>query len=157
MRPLQGAIHLPYALELDASQTLITGSDFCFAGVNGLAGTPTAPTGWTAADLTTACPIFAETTPSQNSAPAVLYSWTGGSVVGAAALGTVTFESTSGVAADNTLAFGATAKLTNNNLPTSNQGFVVGPSPATVPEPGTFVLLGAGLLLAVKTHRSKHA
>src|SRR5947209_6983254 len=42
-----GLFTYSYTLALDAAQTMVTGSEFCFAGVKGLAGTPTAPTSWT--------------------------------------------------------------------------------------------------------------
>jgi hypothetical protein len=149
-----GLFTYSYTLALDAAQTLITNSEFCFAGVQGLAGTPTAPSSWTAADSASACPIAAGAVPGNNIGPSVLYIWHGSSVTGPSTLGTFTFQSTFSTPADRLLAFGATAQLTTNGLASANQGETFGPQ-GTVPEPSTFLLIGAGLMLAAKISRLK--
>jgi hypothetical protein len=138
-----------YSVSLDSLQTLITGNELCFTNVAGLTGAPTAPTGWTATDETSGCPINAGTT-VPNVGPSVLYTYTASTtVVGAATLGTFTFQSTDG--GQGLVGYGAVAQKTSNGLITANQGDAVGP--AVVPEPTTWLLLFSGIAATAAVKR----
>jgi|SRR5579864_1207656 uncharacterized protein affecting Mg2+/Co2+ transport len=139
-----------YSVTLDSLQNLVTGNQLCFSDVFGLTGTPTAPTDWNATNNTSsACPINSGTgvsgTPT-NTAPSVLYTYTGTTTVNGApsgkSLGTFSLQSSSGT--EGLVAYGAIAQKASNSLATTNQGDVVGPSP--VPEPEWSALLGLGLV-----------
>ena len=157
--PVAGLFTYMYSVSLDTAQNLIPGSELCFSDVFGLAGTPTAPTSWSATNQpSSACPINSGTIPSENVSPSVLYVYSGAQVLGssngglAVPLGTFTFQSTNAASSTALMGYGATAQKASNNAPTANQGATNGPqaTSAAVPEPGTFLLLGAGLLLSVK-------
>jgi hypothetical protein len=146
-----------YDVNLDAQQNLVNGNELCFADVFGLTGTPMAPLNWVAANNTgSACTINAGTgvpgTPT-NTAPSVLYSYSGPTVNGPADLGTFSLQSTSGTT--GLVAYGAVAQKMSNSLPTANQGDVDGPS--AVPEPEWSALLGLGLVALVGLRRKFQA
>jgi len=146
-----------YDVTLDSLQNLVTGNQLCFSDVSGLTGTPTAPSGWTAANNTSsACPINSGTgvsgTPT-NTAPSVLYTYTGTTTVaGPSDLGTFSLQSSTG--SEGLVAYGAVAQKISNSLPTANQGDVDGPS--AVPEPEWSALFGLGLV-ALAGLRRKYA
>jgi hypothetical protein len=135
-----------YDVVLDNQQNLISGNMLCLAGVSGLIGTPTAPSGWTASNQAGNCPIAAGTA-TPNIGPSVLYSYSGATVLGGVDLGNFTFQSTVGVSAIANTAYGAVGQKKSNLTLTANQGQVNGPISA-VPEPTSFLLLGSGLILA---------
>ncbi len=137
-----------YDVQLDSLQNAPTGSELCIADVAGLTGTPTAPTGWTAANnLTGGCPIAAGVIVA-NSAPSVLYTYTAASTLsGPLDLGNFTLQSIySGVGVMNE-AYGAIAQKKSPLSPAANQGEVNGPiASVSTPEPATLGLLGASLI-----------
>ena len=105
-----------YDVNLDSLQNLVSGNQLCFADVFGLTGTPTASLNWTAANNTSsACPINAGTgapgTPT-NTAPSVLYTYSGPTINGPADLGTFSLQSTSGTT--GLVAYGAVAQKMSN-------------------------------------------
>ncbi len=139
-----GVTTFSYDVQLDAQQNAITGNQLCIGDVAGLTGTPTAPTGWTAVDETSACP-FAAGVVVPNVGPSVLYTYTGTApILGAMDLGTFTLQSIYSGAGMMNDSYGATAQKKSNLSPTANQGEVNGPLTST-PEPATLGLLGASL------------
>ena len=97
---LLGVTTFFYSLALSAGENVQTGNTFCFSNIEGLTGTESAPTGWTATTSTSGgCSIPAGIT-TPNDADSVTYTYTGTTIDGAAALGTFTIQSTdSGVGA----------------------------------------------------------
>jgi len=141
-----GVTTYSYALALSAGEDVITGSEFCFANIDGLTGSATAPTGWTATQSTTSgCPGVTAGVVAPNDADSVLFTYSGSTIVGAAALGTFSFKSTDSSTATLNIAYGADTEGTNPTGPDHNQGDVDGPANST-PEPATLGLIGGSLL-----------
>jgi len=145
-----GVTTYSYDVMLDSLQNVITGNELCIAGLTGLTGTPTAPTGWTAVNNpTTACPIAAGTS-SPNIAQSVLYTYTAAATIsGAVDLGTFTIQSTNSAIGVLNDAYGAVAQKKSPLSVSANQGELNGPINATLgtPEPATLSLLGASLVV----------
>jgi hypothetical protein len=133
-----GLFTFDYTAALDPQQNLVTGGELCFADVVGLTGTPTAPSGWIAANqVNSVCPILAGVS-VPNDLPSVLYTYSGATTVyGPADLGTFTLQST--VGSQGEIAYGAMAQNKSNLTLTANQGEDIGPSP--IPEPSSMLLL----------------
>jgi hypothetical protein len=141
-----GVTTYSYTLSLSANEQIITGDTFCFADVLDLTGTPTAPTGWTATDEpSSACPHTAGIT-NGNNAPAVLYTYTGGTTITATgSLGTFTFQSTLSGVGTNNIGWGAFTDSTNDTGPILDAGDADGPTSSS-PEPVSFGLMGGSLI-----------
>jgi len=147
--PVAGLFTYSYSVVLDSQQNLITGNELCIGGLQGLSGTPTAPSGWSAVDSAGGCPILAGSPPS-SAGGSVLYTYTAATTInGVANLGTFSFQSTDGVLGTNNDPYGAVAQKASNLTLTANQGQVSGPvaTMTGTPEPTTFLLLGSGLIL----------
>jgi hypothetical protein len=155
-----GLFNFTYNVTLNPLENLITGSQLCFADIAGLAGTPTGPAVWNASNLATSCPIPAGVT-APNAAPAVLFTYTGPTVLGSSnggmlvPLGMFTFQSTDS-GTSGIIAYGAMDQTAANGASAANQGQATGPSAASAaPEPGTLILVGSGLLLVGLSRRLK--
>jgi hypothetical protein len=151
-----GVTTFSYSLALSAGEDVQTGNTFCFADIEGLTGTESAPAGWTVTTSTSGgCSIPAGIT-APNAADSVTYTYTGTTIDGAAALGTFTIQSTdSGVGALK-VAYGTSTEAVNPPGPDRNQGDVDGPVAAS-PEPTTLSLLMGGGLLGLGLLRRKTA
>jgi hypothetical protein len=151
-----GVTTFSYSFALSAGENVQTGNTFCFADIEGLTGTESAPAGWTATTSTSGgCSIPAGIT-APNAADSVTYTYTGTTIDGAAALGTFTIQSTdSGVGALK-VAYGTSTEAVNPPGPDRNQGDVDGPVAAS-PEPTTLSLLMGGGLLGLGLLRRKNA
>jgi hypothetical protein len=132
---------------LSAGEEVVAGDDFCFADVLGLTGTPLAPTGWTATDEpSSACPHIAGVV-NPNSAPSVLYSYTGSTpITTAGSLGVFSFQSTLSAVGTDNIAYGALTDSPGNDTgPIEDVGDANGPE-SSPPEPASLGLMGGSLI-----------
>ena len=143
-----GVTTYSYSLALSVGETLVSGDVFCIAGLVGLTGTPTGPSGsWTESTNTSGgCSINAGTVPGENVAESITWTYTGVNVVGGSALGDISFQSTVAVAGVENDAFGATSTDTVTGDVDANQGELNGPLKSTSPEPASLGLMGGSLI-----------
>lgn len=142
-----GVTTYSYSLALSVGETLVSGDVFCIAGLVGLTGTPTGPSGsWTESTNTTGgCSINAGVI-NPNTAESITWTYTGSNVVGASNLGDISFQSTVSIAGVDNDAFGAISTNTATGDVDANQGELNGPSKSASPEPASLGLMGGSLI-----------